>query len=106
MDDLISRRAAIDALNEKCLMPVWCKVLVEKMLADLPSASPRWIPVTERMPIIENNIGARVLITTSWGLVKEAYYCVDHWEIDDIPYKLTAVSAWMPLPAPWKGADK
>lgn len=41
MDDLISRQAAIDALNEKCLMPVWCKVLVKKMLTDLPPAQPQ-----------------------------------------------------------------
>lgn len=41
MDDLISRQAAIDALNEKCLMPAWCKVLVKKMLTDLPSAEPQ-----------------------------------------------------------------
>ena len=40
MQDLISRQAAIDSLNEKCLMPVWCKVLVKKMLTDLPSAQP------------------------------------------------------------------
>lgn len=38
--DLIDRQAAIEALNEKCLMPVWCKVLVKKMLKDLPSAQP------------------------------------------------------------------
>lgn len=40
MSDLIDRQAAIDALNEKCMMPVWCKVLVGKMLKDLPSAQP------------------------------------------------------------------
>ena len=39
-DGLISRQAAIDALNEKCLMTAWCKVLVKKMLTDLPSAEP------------------------------------------------------------------
>lgn len=39
-DNLISRQAAIDALNEKCVMPVWCKVLVKTMLKDLPSAQP------------------------------------------------------------------
>lgn len=39
-DDTISRQAAINALYEKCMMPIWCKVLVEKMLKDLPSAQP------------------------------------------------------------------
>lgn len=62
----------------------------------------RWIPCSERLPIIKNNIGAKVLVTTSWGLVKEAYYRVDHWEINDIPYKLTSIIAWMPLPKPYE----
>lgn len=47
MDNLISRQAAIDALNEKCLMPAWCKVLVKKMLTDLPSAEPEVISCIE-----------------------------------------------------------
>ena len=41
MSDLIYRQAAIDTLNEKCRMPVWCNVLVEKMLKSLPSAQER-----------------------------------------------------------------
>lgn len=65
----------------------------------------RWIPCSERLPIIENNNRARVLITTSWGFVKEAYYCVDHWEINDIDFILTSVIAWMPLPEPYKEGE-
>ena len=65
----------------------------------------KWIPVSERLPLIENNNAKIVLVTTSWGLVSEAYYCVDYWEISDIPYKLTSVVAWKPLPEPYKGGD-
>lgn len=76
-----------------------------------PSAQPapkkgRWIPVSEKLPVIENNLCKRVLVTTSWGLVREAYYCVDHWEINDISYKLTSIVAWMPLPKPYMGGEK
>ena len=63
-----------------------------------------WIPVSERLPKVDN-ISKRVLVTTSWGVVKEAYYCVDHWSIDDIDYKFS-VAAWMPLPGPWKGEEE
>lgn len=57
-----------------------------------------WIKCSDRFPIIENNIKVSVLVTTSWSLVTVAQYYGDHWEIDDISYKLTAVIAWMPLP--------
>lgn len=112
MDELISRQDAIEAFadvfngTENTIMELTfneCKSVIES----LPSAQPeqRWIPCSERLPIIKNNIGTRVLITTSWGLVKEAHYCVDHWEVDGISYKLTSATAWMPLPEPWKGED-
>lgn len=60
---VISREAAIDALNEKCLMPVWCKVLVKKTLTDLPSTQ-QWIPVSERLP----EVGRTVLLSVGKGL--------------------------------------
>ena len=67
-----------------------------------PSAEPqRWNPITDRPPEVENNISKRVMVTTSWGVVKEAYYCIDHWEIGDIPYNLSAVIAWMSIPEPY-----
>lgn len=118
MDDLISRKAAIDAIGGE---PKYKVRLFRKTYAEgradqwwldigaihrLPSAEPqRWIPVTERLPVIENNIGKRVLVTTSWGMACEAWYCKDHWEIHDISYKLTSVIAWQPLPEPYKGGD-
>ena len=65
-------------------------------------AEPRWIPVTEKMPTID----ARVLVTTSWGLVETAYRCVDYWEIGGYSYKPTSVIAWMPLPEPYRKVVK
>jgi hypothetical protein len=79
-----------------------------QLLMSLPSAQHEqpWIQCSERLPIVENDIKARVLVTTSWGLVKEACYRVDYWDIDDIPYKLTAVVAWMLLPDPYREEKK
>lgn len=122
MDDTISRQNAIDALDVLCqehrykipgkvetysqYNEAWQDALdrAEGAIGNLPSAQPeqQWIACTERMPNVENDIKVRVLVTTSWGLVKEACYRVDYWDIDDIPYKLTAVVAWMPLPEPYR----
>ena len=113
MDDLISKTKALLDFQELCngVACVDCPFITEHSCAfadwlnDRPSAEPRWIPVAERLPEVENNIGKRVIVTTSWGLVKESCYCIDHWEIGYIPYKLSSVIAWMPLPKPWKGED-
>lgn len=111
-DDLISRQAAIDALNEKCLMPAWCKVLVKKMLTDLPSAEPeqRWIPVTEQtlprhnsVVVVYGNKGTWDYGTyrghtpsniNLWNWKKNTLREV-HWRM----YKEDA------LPKPWKGEE-
>ena len=76
---------------------------VGSVLASLPSVQPepQWIPCSERPPEVENNVAKRVIVTTSWNMVCEAHYCVDHWEMNDIDYKLSSVIAWMPLPEPF-----
>ena len=82
-------------------LPADCYGEVEEIIKALEQ-EPGWIPCSKMLPPINNNSSARVLVTTSWGLVKEAYYCVNHWEIDYIAYKLSSVIAWMPLPEPRK----
>lgn len=109
MADLIDRQAAIKAIEDlqDCyngFSDTYDKTCIIGVLEELPSAqrTGRWIPCSERLPVIENNSAKKVLVTTSWGSVYEAYYCVDHWEINDIQYKLTSIVAWMPLPEPYK----
>lgn len=107
MDDLIRRQWLMECVNEG-----WIKFDTEKdenifihLVRDIaPSAQPeRWIPCSERMPEIKDNMAKKVIVTTSWNTVSEAYYCVDHWEMNDFDYKLSSVIAWMPLPESWKG---
>ena len=122
--DCVERQAALDALEWK-----WAGKAAIDAIKELPSASPRWIPVSERLPddLTEVNV--------TWVNHKpESYY----ESIKDEPFTATAVfykgkwywwttytqdllaeygercnvglmdeaievSAWMPLPQPWKG---
>ena len=58
MDDLISRQAAIDALD--------CINAVEEVLRSLPSVhpEPQWIPCSERMPEEHEWMGTKKFGTT------------------------------------------
>ena len=109
MNDLISRQAAIDALK-KISFSYWfecgeylsedtreIKIINSnkalEAIETLPSAQPRWIPSSERLP--EHN--QKIL----------AYYA----DIDRImlisfnTYGITTMTAWMPLPKPYGGEN-
>ena len=113
MSDLISRAAAIDALDEVS------KHYTEKgrewhphvdlmiyAIKELPSAQ-QWIPVTEGLP----EEGKDVMVCDAYGFIYTAecevisddewldwqwYESVEYMSKDD-------VVAWMPLPEPWRG---
>ena len=95
MDDMISRAAALDALDE--IRHVLDKK--EKELTILPSAQPGWIPVTERLP--QNGYW---LWSANGGVVKKDFYWDGHWELaEKYGYE---VLAWMPLPTPYREGEK
>ena len=116
MDDLISRQAAIDAMNaqhrydefywEHKMESVPFNAVIS-ILKNLPSAQPeRWIPVTERLP----KEGQVVLITNEKGNVKHGQYRgvypsnkVNWWWWKKNTTE--EVVAWMPLPEPWRGEE-
>lgn len=56
-----------------------------------------WIPCSEKLP----NKYKAVLTTSKDGRVRENFINAGGWSYDTY-----AVVAWMPLPEPWKGADK
>lgn len=64
-----------------------------------------WIPVTERLP----NAGERVLITVfNPDFDTPAYTSIDHLKANGEEWFLNSksdVTAWMPLPEPYKGEE-
>ena len=81
------------------------EVMVE-IIEDAPSVIPKpkegeWIPCSERLPS-EFSDDERVLVTTDvdeMGVIFMPIYDVKSW------YRKGCITAWMPLPEPWKGAD-
>ena len=132
-NDLISRKAAIEAVNS--LTYPSSLVDVKRKLVDLPSAEsePRWIPIKLRPmteeekqhfkehygeePLDEEAVvfnchmpydRQEILLSYHGG-----YVCIDQCEVDDNFYGLKGVGdwdgviAWMPLPEPYKAeSDK
>ena len=107
MSDLISRQTAIDAVHQEfdeCL--VWDESgqttadEVERILDYLPSAEPRGIPVTERLP--ERNYNC--LVADDGTIVYGYMNFIGEW-MDCLGDKLKYVSHWMPLPQPPKDGE-
>ena len=115
MDDLISRKEAIDLLKQMRKdgdMVPWEGKDVFARIRELP-AEPHWIPVTERLP----KDGRQVLVFAmsvhyalakydemrdADGTYKKQWVTFDAWK----PYyTIKDVLAWMPLPEPYKGVN-
>lgn len=119
MSDLIDRQVAIDKLQKeinKGIPPfddvmgaIRCGVrLARNIIEDLPSADPHWIPCSERLPELYED----VLITDSDGVVDIASMD-DYWDGYEIKrkwylsnYGFINVLAWMPLPKPYGGESE
>ena len=125
-NDLISRQAAIDALNKKRIEtmgkgkdvnPIWeCLDVV----AQVPSAQPeqRWISCSERLPEKEDvylvTFDKKCLLENEadvsdahWIDSKWQYAMIEHYEhkmpkLIVEPIGELKIVAWMPLPEPWK----
>ena len=109
-DDLISRQVAIEALGEE--PEVWSEKDEYEMglnnqwhydkdaIMAVPTAEPRWIPVTERLP----KLGEKVLVSTKNTVFTQVFKCIygtpDRWGWEHNTIK--KVTAWKPLPEPYK----
>lgn len=63
-----------------------------------------WIPVSERLPKTDE----RVLVT-AWGEVDGVAWVDEYglWQTEDYSFHDSEdVTAWMPLPAPYKGGEE
>jgi hypothetical protein len=99
MKDTIYREDAIGA----CAYETIECYEARKAIRALPSADrpQEWIPCSERLPS-EFSDEERVLATTEvdgLGVILMPAYDVKSW------YLKGYITAWMPLPKPWKGAD-
>ena len=108
--DLISRQAAIDAIDglPNCYngySDTYDKACIIGVLEELPSAQTeqRWIPCSERLPDLWNE---RYLVSLAWGGVGTMEYKSTgfHNYGSFSPVPIETVTAWMPLPEPYKGA--
>ena len=104
MSDPIDRDKLIDFIMESD--PEWCIKPIRPIfdyIKEMPSAQPeqRWIPVTERLP--ENF--ERVIVWMSWGGFSMMDFQMGRFyplnSVNPVPDE--AVTAWMPLPEPYKG---
>ena len=117
MSDTISRQAAIDAVKKNTFRLTFAEEqnceghvawsaeavysdVMEGALLDLPSAQPeqRWIPCSERLP----EANERCLCTYEFN----EGTCVDFGLYTKRGWFVSGVTAWMPLPEPWRGEEK
>lgn len=104
--DLISRQAAISAVNTALFPKINTAKDAEKALLNLPSAQ-RWIPLSERLPDTEDN----VLITYKIKNIRYVsigsmfgdgeFHGYDDEYLSPEGRKRKAI-AWMPLPKPYE----
>lgn len=108
--DTISRQALCEyALNQKD------KSITPNDIMRFPPARPgsRWIPISKRLPDLDRyshgeNWERKVLITGYLSFDdKKELFVSEAFANDVINYSVhdTVVTAWMPLPDPWRGYD-
>lgn len=72
-----------------------------KMAKQALSADAEWIPCSERLPEKDE-----LVLVTVWNDVTIAWRNIyGGWESAEDMYEKGDVTAWMPLPTPYKGGD-
>lgn len=72
---------------------------VEKQLAELEAAAPKWISVEERLPEPFVSVLAYIPDMTPWSPVREAYRVGNAFYVPALADR-EHVTHWMPAPAP------
>ena len=105
-DDLISRQAAvayaISGRTREFEGEKWIRVSeIKESLKTMPTAEPRWIPVTERLPKSREKVLVSTEKTVFTQVFKGIYRTPNRWIWEHSSIK--KVAAWMPLPTTWEG---
>ena len=101
--DFLARQSRLDDSLGK-----WRDKENEKPLSVMIVTDPRWIPVSEALP--EEN--KAVMVSTEYSIYPEAQYSKEYgweWAYEsgaDYWKKLEGVTAWMPLPEPYKETEE
>ena len=108
-DDTISRAAArmcltgdITAMNIEQYIKMVDKRLEQLPPSPTPSrpAEPQWIPCSERLPDSKEYV-----LVTEYGETNMGRRFCGKWWLDYCGDKMKDVTAWMPLPEPYKGDE-
>ena len=100
MDDLISRQAAIEAVNNafdrETLLTGFVRSIAVRAIRDMPSTQPeqRWIPCSERLP---EKVGAYLTQALMNGHIFVSIWEGCYWNVK------TPIIAWMELPDAYRG---
>lgn len=94
----MTKREFLDAVF--ALAPNEANAIMDAFDEYVDSNEPHWIPVTERLP----EIGGEILFCDIDGDIYVGHRAIGHWwSVDD---KVKNVTAWMPLPEPYKGVTE
>lgn len=104
MDRLLSEQEVIEAVNKHTVPSVEIILSedITEILKEVPSAEPKWIPVSEKLP--EKNVWVLVTVEQSGVRYQEIMRrnnYIETWT-DNIDNYTDEITAWMPLPAPYK----
>lgn len=109
MNDLIDRQAAIDALSvaQADLHNAYGVGIIraKKIISELPSAQPeqQWIPCSEQLPI---KAGHYLCYFEKPNRIDRIHVDLAYWTGGRwYGYRADAITAWMPLPEPWRGEE-
>ena len=101
MTDLIKREDAIKAVLGITMydnrVPIDTVIF---QINSIPSAEPKWIPCSERLPEGDGQVLVNVV---AHDRVYDIVLCFT--EFVEGYYAEGAINAWMPLPKPWEGVD-
>ena len=110
MSDVISRQAAIEyyRVTDPHGTFVTCSSIID-FLEELPSADPRWIPMTDRKPEVGQDVlvttdNREMLVVTYANMAWTQGHCF-HWKPNFMGTEYLDekhVIAWMPLPEPYQ----